>query len=436
MNQHDILGNLTDYQIDVLVSKAKIKVMLCGRQVGKSQTIRALVYKHAMENPNCEILVVAKTHKQVREIHWRHMVEAEDSLFVPQLVKKANNTRLTLELKNGSRIFFTGSENIDSVRGLTVDLAVLDEMQSHTKPDYVWSVIQPMLAMKDGDALICGTANGYDVLWDFAEKGTLGSNTYTNNFRTWKIPTPDCGLPSGKPQAIELAKSSMSTAQFNQEYLILPTALTGRVAPDYDIDLNESTMELDTKKPLLCSMDFNVGKMVATINQTVVKEQFHPNGRLKSRKEELHCIDELVMENTNTEKFAQTLSAKYAQWKGKMIMFPDASGNSRKTSSNTTDHQILKEHGFKIQTDKANPLQNDRINATNRLICDAKGERRYFVNRRCKEVIRALIGLTYDENGKMDKKNEANHAFDAATYIIAKLYPIKTNTFKQTPFNA
>ena len=435
MHQHKVLSNLTPYQEDILLSKAKVKIMLCGRQVGKSQMLRILTYKYALDNPNTEILVIAKTQKSVREILWRNLVESVDALFIPEVIKNTNSSRMTIELINGSRITFSSSEAIDSVRGMTVDLVVLEEFQSHLKPDYVWSVVQPMLNMKNGDAVIAGTANGFDALWEMAEKGNKDSPEYTPGFRTWKIPTPDCGLPSGSPEAIRFAKSTMSPAQFNQEYLILPTALTGRICPDYDMDLNESTISLDPKKPLLISMDFNVAFMIATINQIEVYEEHHPNGRLKYREERIHCIDEFTQTNTTTDKFARALFAKYSDWKGNLIVYPDASGSARKTSSDTNDHAILRDNGFRIQTNRANPAHEMRINSFNRMVLDALGRRKYFVNKRCKNVIKSLIGLTYNSEGKIDKKSGYDHAYDAASYLIAYLYPIKTKGITQHSLN-
>ena len=427
-------GHLTDIQADIILSNVKHRVLLCGRQSAKSTTLRLICYKEALENPDKEILYVLKTYKQAKELGYRFFTEGHDALFPKHVIENINKSDLTIELVNGSRVTFVGSENYDALVGRVIDLLIMDEMQS-IKPE-VWEYLQPLLASRNGKAIFAGTSRGFDHLYDLWWKGEISNPARVAGWRSWKIKTADSGTPASNPEALKSAKSAMSLKMYQQEYECSPYALSGQIFDTFDASINKSNIDFNRDKPLLFSQDYNVNPGVVIVYQTRIIEEYHPNGRLKYHKEELHALDEVVLENSNTFKMAQILKAKYGEhWKGRMILYPDASGNARKTSSITSDHQIMKDHGFTLQVNKANPAVTDRINATNALICDANGNRKLFINPRCVKLIRSIIGITYDSNGKMDKNSGLDHFIDAASYLIAYLYPIKSKGVKQHSLN-
>jgi hypothetical protein len=428
LTQQEVLRNLTPWQVDVLLSKAQFRVLLCGRQVGKTNLLRAVTYKESLESPK-EILYLAKTHGQVKEVAWRHMVGGNNPLFHPSLIKSKNNSELSVELKNGSRICFSGTENEDALLGRTIDLVLLDEFQSMDKN--VWHLIQPMLAARNGRAIFAGTARGFDHLYDFWWKGCLENPNRETGWRSWKIITPNCGTPAGSPEAIRAAKSSMTKQQFEQEYLASPYANQGAVYSIFDHVLNNSNNELDIKKPLLIGIDFNVSAMTAIICQTdkIIVD--------KKEIETLHVIEEVILENSNTQILANVLKNKYSQWQGRIICYPDPAGNSRKTSANlnSTDHEILRQAGFTLQFKPAHPVVNDRVNSVNMMLCNANNLRRLFINlKNCPKVLKMLLGLTYDSSGAPDKKSGLDHASDALGYLIDYRYGIRTNNVIQQTF--
>lgn len=430
LSHKQVLRNLSPWQVDVLLSEAIVRVLLCGRQVGKSTILRAILFKEALENPGIEILFIAKTHGQAKEVGWRAMVAGNDPLFDDSMIAKRNNQDLSIELKNGSRIVFSGSENTDALLGRTIDLLLLDEFQSQS-PD-VWMLLQPMLAARNGRAVIAGTARGYDHLYDMWWAGWKQNEQRTANWRSWKIRTAEGGTPAGSPEAIAIAKASLSAAQYAQEYDASPSANKGAIYIDFDQSLNESRKELDKTKPLFLGMDFNVNPMVAVVGQRHIVDREVDGRTIKV--EEMHILDEIVLENSNTSKMADVIRNKYHEWNGRIIVYPDPAGSANKTSAafKSTDHSILRSAGFTLNFRPKHPAVMDRVNSVNAMFCNANGTRRLFVHSRCKTLIKCLIGQTFDSTGKPDKTNGLDHANDALGYMIEYLYPISGGGFTQS----
>lgn len=111
-------------------------------------------------------------------------------------------------------------------------------------------------------------------------------------------------------------------------------------------------------------------------------------------------------------------------------IYPDASGDSRRSvNASQTDIALLREAGFAVSVNAANPPVKDRINAMNAMFCNAVGERRYRVNPdKCPSYVEALEQQPWAKNGEPDKTTGHDHINDAAGYFIAKEYPIIRNT--------
>lgn len=415
LSNQQVLKNLTAWQIDILLSRAQFRVMLCGRQVGKSTTMRAIVVKEALAKPNREILFVAKTHGQVKEVAWRPMISGQDPIFPAELILKRNNQELSVTLINGTRIVFTGSENPDALLGRTVDLLIMDEFQS--QDPNVWMLLQPMLAARQGRAVFAGTARGFDHLYDLWYKGSDSNPNKQPGWRSWHIPTPDSGTPAGTPAAIAMAKSSMSSQQFEQEYLASPRANRGAVYSDFDYQLNQSNRSLNPNLPIHIGVDFNVNPMTAVVAQKI-KTQVD-----NQQVEQLHVVDEIVLQNSNTQALVNVIKNRYSQYMGKIYFYPDPAGSANKTSSTTTDHAILRQVGT-VLARPAHTRVRTRVNTVNALFCNALGQRRLFISKNCIHLTRCLIGQTYTNSGEPDKTAGLDHANDALGYLVDYNYPI------------
>lgn len=418
LNPLEALFNPTPYQQEVLVSKAKMKVLLNGRQSGKSTVLRMLMYKDAWEQPNRELMYVAKSIKQAKDIMWRSLTKGFTPIFPPQCVLEVNNVDHYIVLTNGTRITVTGSENVDNLLGKTCDKLYLDEWQSHSHQDHVWTLLQPMLAARNGDVVFAGTARGFDDLYDKCQMGDPSSTTKKAGWRSWHIPTSRSGTPAGTPQAIALAKSTLSAHQFAQEYEASPYATTGLVYCDFDPDHNISDrisinpiVDGEVTEPTLhIGMDFNVDNMSAVVAVKIGKV--------------LHIVDEIIQgTNSNTITMATEIKKRYGH--RNLIIYPDASGRNRNQETGGSNHKLLKgaPYNFPLKfSHSGNPLITNRINVCNSVMCNAVGVRRLLIHPRCESLLKTLTRQTYDKNGAPEKQSGLDHAGDAFGYVLYYLY--------------
>ena len=392
------------WQAKILLSPAKRKVVLCGRQSGKTTLNKQVIYHQALQFDNQEILVTAPTHGSVKELLWRPFTKNDDPLFHPSLIEYQNNSDMVIELINGSRISFKGTENIDALLGRELDLLLHDEWQSQ-KED-VWTYLEPMLATRQGTAYFTGTARRGNHIMDFYARGQ--SMKY---WKSWLITTPDSHSPAGEPEAIKIAQSSMSEEEYNQEYLCIPALGEGLVYPTFSNNNIVGNKPLPTDKLLHIGVDFNVANMNAVI---FVREGNH-----------IEAVDEIQLKHSkaNTHSLMSEIKRRYSNYN--VVLYPDASGRNRSTNTvdvNNTNHQLLRTAGYNLVfSHSGNPPREDRTILINSKIKAMDGNITFTVQERCKNLINSLQKRQF-KNGLPEKDNITDHGCDCMDYVIWHLF--------------
>ncbi len=156
---------------------------------------------------------------------------------------------------------------------------------------------------------------------------------------------------------------------------------------------------------IFVNMDFNVSPMTATIMQ------YYNNT--------FYIHDEAFLGakgSSDTYQMSDWLIRK--GYKGASVI-PDSTGKNRKTSGKS-DHDILKDNGFKVLSTR-NPFVTDRVNNVNRLFT----ENRIIINPKCKKLINDLEKVSWKDN-KLDQKTDKllTHISDGLGYGCWKLEPI------------
>ena len=189
---------------------------------------------------------------------------------------------------------------------------------------------------------------------------------------------------------------------------------TGTIYRSYNRARNESTETIQDGEPLFCGIDFNIGRMAATIYVQ------RPNG--------WHAVSELK-DMFDTPAMAKALQEKFE--KHRIVVYPDASGaNGSTKNASVSDISILKQHGFEVKANLTNPKVRDRILSVNKQFETG----RLWVNSRlCPTVASCLEKQAYDANGEPDKKSGFDHQNDATGYPIAHEFPIQHRKAIVTP---
>jgi hypothetical protein len=193
------------WQRDVLRSHDRQTILLCSRQSGKS-TVAAVMAAHtAVYRAASLVLLLSPSLRQSQEL-FRKVLDCYRALDRP--VPTSAETKLTLELDNGSRIIsLPGKES--TIRGFSgVDLLIEDE--ASRVPDALYQTIRPMLAVSGGRIVLLSTAHG--------KRGHFHA-VWTGDDPTWqrvKITAADC--PRIPADWLEAERRRIGAWWFDQEY--------------------------------------------------------------------------------------------------------------------------------------------------------------------------------------------------------------------------
>lgn len=216
-------------------------------------------------------------------------------------------------------------------------------------------------------------------------------------------------LPDGYLDTLKATYSSALLAAYCEGYFVNLTA--GSVYPEFDRTLNASSETIRPAETLHIGIDFNVTKMSAIVHVL--------------RGDDPHAVMELL-DVFDTPAMAKLIKSRYKDMGHNVMVYPDASGNSRKSNNaSESDLHILRQHGLTVCVNPTNPAVKDRVLSMNRML-HHEGERRYRVNpETCPHYVEALEKQAYDKNGEPDKTSGLDHCLDAGGYFIAYRYPIQ-----------
>ena len=355
---------------------------------------------------SCDIAYYLPTYPLVEDIAYRRF---PDLCERKGWAYKLNRQSAHIDFPNAGRIVFRTMEQPHRIVGYEVAHSICDELDTLPieKAREVWNRIIARNRQK------CDWPN------------TVGVATTPEGFRfvyeRWsKNPAPGYVLFRAKtmdnaanlpPDYIENLRNSypsqLLAAYLDGEFVNLTA---GSVYPEYDRRLNATNEKIQPREAVHVGMDFNVTRMAAVIHVL--------------RDGEPHAVEELTG-IFDTPSMAQVLRERYKDAGHAVMVYPDASGIGRKSvDASQSDIAVLRQAGFTVLANHANPRVKDRVMAVNRMINTA-GVRRYRVNvDACPHLVEALEQQAYDKNGEPDKSSGLDHVIDAAGYFVVYRYPI------------
>ena len=371
--------------------------MVAGRRFGKTFLSTASLLQAAVSGKNKNCWYVAPTYGMAKEIAWDMLLDV-----IPyEYILKSNETALRLDLINGSTIALKGAEKPHNLRGRALDFCVLDEY-ADMRPEAFYEVIRPSLSDREGSALFIGTPKGRNHLYDIYTKGLEDDYYQSFQFTT---------LDGGNVDAAEIkaAENDLDQRTFEQEYLAQFVNYAGIIYYAFSREQSVQTTEADGV--LHIGMDFNLDPMSAVV--------------AVRRGSRLFVVDEIMIYSSNTDEMCDEIKARYPH--RNIIIYPDPAARQRKTSAaGRTDLSILQNAGFTVYCKNSHALVRDRINAVNSRLRSKNGERNLFIDKKCKQTIKALERQTYKEGTHQpDKEGGYDHANDALGYLVDYLFPVR-----------
>jgi predicted phage terminase large subunit-like protein len=226
----DLQVSLLPWQQEVFNDKTRFKVIPAGRRVGKSQFAAWKLIIEGLANTvgNAQVLYVAPTQGQAREIMWDMLLD-----LGRDVIKTSHVNNLQITLINGTKISLKGADRPETMRGLKIAFLVMDEY-ADMKPEVWEQILRPALSDLQGEAIFIGTPMGRNHFFELYQYAELGNDDewigYT--FTTYDNPT----IPKSE---VEAAKKSMSSFSFRQEFLASFESIGSEIFKEDWIQYNE-----------------------------------------------------------------------------------------------------------------------------------------------------------------------------------------------------
>lgn len=398
----------TDPQYEFITAPERFPCFCGGFGAGKTAAAIARAMRLKFQYPKQNIAYYLPTYDLVRQIAFPRFEEAFEQVKVSAKPNRGDNW-ITVAGDRGGKVIFRTMDQPSRIVGFEVADSLVDELDTLKQADAsaVWNKIIARNRQKKPDGSrntvgVATTPEGFRFVYDrWQRRGKPG-------YRLIRAPTRSNlrNLPDGYIESLE---DTFPAAQL-QAYLegLFVNLTVGSVYPQFDRKLNATSETVQGKETLHIGMDFNVGKMAAAIHVL--------------RGDQPRAVDERV-DVLDTPAMVALLKRDFPGHS--IIVYPDASGQSRKSNNaSESDLSILRQAGFAVYVNSTNPAVKDRVLAFNAAIHLA-GSRKYLVNpEKCPHLVESLEKQPYDKHGDPDKSGGLDHIIDAAGYFVCYRWPI------------
>lgn len=193
------------WQTALLRTSPPRSLLLCSRQSGKSTSAAAMALREALLKPNALVLLLSPTLRQSGELFRARVRRLYSKLGRP--IACVQESQLTMELANGSRIISLPGEE-ETIRGYSdVSLLVIDE--AARVPDALYYSVRPMLAVSRGMLVVMSTPFGKRGWFYEAWSGSESWNRVS-------IKATDC--PRIGAKFLEEERATLGEHWYQQEY--------------------------------------------------------------------------------------------------------------------------------------------------------------------------------------------------------------------------
>jgi len=318
-----------------------------------------------------------------------------------QIPFKANLTEMSIESQFG-KVNVMSMHNPERIIGETFTDVGLDELDTLPMPKGMLVVKrfrERMRGRKDSQLFIVSSPEGFSTCYKIL-KETPNPGTNLIHAKT----TDNKYLPKAYIDDIRATYDEQTAKAYIEGQFVNLNSMQAHYAYKRDIHVHPVPVpELGSQ--IVIGVDFNVNPMTAAV------------GYMRMVNDELHYyfFREYYLRNSNTFMLSDLISEDYAGKYG-IACYPDPTGESRKTSADVSDVDILKRKGFNVLY-KHGITQRRSLNIAN----GAFAHNRIHIDPSCKYLIADLEQVVTDETGQIEKPNGTmiTHISDAMRNIIA-----------------
>lgn len=187
----------------------RFSFLICHRRAGKTvATVAELVIRALYtKKKHAQYFYICPFRSQAKSVAWQYLVDMTEGVATDVKVSE-----LSVKLPNGAKIFLSGSDNVNALRGLYADGVVLDEF-AQCRPDLLQAVVMPLLLDRKGWMVIIGTAYGrMNQFYEYYEKSRTDPTWFHMDLKVYDSNI----IPE---EEVERIRGSVSAPKFNQEFL-------------------------------------------------------------------------------------------------------------------------------------------------------------------------------------------------------------------------
>src|SRR5712692_742173 len=205
---------LAPYQLTALFCRERYAIIEASTKVGKTVVCMVWLSEQAMQGKAGQNFWWVAPIRDQAKVVFRRLKHA-----LPRAVYHANETDVTLTLRNGAVLWFKGADHADALYGEDVYAAVIDEA-TRVKEE-AWHAVRTTLTATKGPVRLIGNVKGRrNWVYHLARKGQSGDP----NMAYAKLTCHDAveaGLLSA--EEVEDARHQLPDAVFRELYLAEPS---------------------------------------------------------------------------------------------------------------------------------------------------------------------------------------------------------------------
>lgn len=384
---------------DLLHSQLKrFNVLVCHRRFGKTIFAICEMIDRGMRNEKYKprYAYIAPTYKQAKRIAWEYLkdytkelpsVEINKSDLTISIHREALYDQEGTCLREADHIEFIllGADNPDSIRGIYLDGAVLDEY-AQCDPIIWGQIIRLCLADRKGWAIFIGTPKGKNHFHNRYKKALKNPRWFTAIYRASQTGILD-------EEEIEDMKEDLDEAEIQQELECSFTAAIlgsyyGTIINDMYKQQRIRDVPYDPNLPVDTFWDLGIGDALAICF-------------VQRSMGEVRYIDYYEASGENLPHYAKLIQSKPYLY-GRHVLPHDAKARSLETG--LTRQEALRKLGLicEVQTRQA---VDDRIQASRARLAIS-----YMDKTKCERLIDCLSNYQKEWDGKMFKfKTKPKH---------------------------
>ncbi len=421
-----IAAQALPYQAKFVNSSCLYPALVCGLGAGKTEALVQRTLMLITKIPKARIGIYEPTVDLIKRIIYPRFEEILSSSPYRYKLNKSDGIMEIWMPSGKAEIIFRSMDNYARIIGYETHHAILDEIDtiSKDKANNVWLRVlarnrKPYInqdgTIGDNTVGITTTPEGYNFVYDMWIKKHKNNPDYeiikgrtVDNF--FLKPAYVQGLiRSYPPQLIR--------AYLNGEFVNL---IGNTVYDGFDRLLSHTNLTIDDfpqTQGINIGMDFNINRMAGAVIMKGDGDRAYQVG-------EFHNV-------TDTPTLIQKIKQRYPD--RLITIFPDASGNSRKSvDASKSDIRLLRDAGFRVNAPRKNPPVRQRVLSVNTMFRNGANEQHLFINTTlCPHTAEMLEKQIYDKFGAPLKDGEED-ILDALGYVIDRIHGLAKPTTKIT----